>query len=75
MKKIVLALIVATTFSSCATICGGRITKHQTTKPKSDEPKRRVRVAPLILNAWFFPLGIGIDFLTGAAYKPKPIED
>ena len=75
MKKVVLLVAIAVTFSSCATVFGGHITKHQTTKPKKGGEKRRVRVAPLIFNAWFFPIGIGIDFLTGAAYKPYKIEE
>lgn len=75
MKKIMIMVVAASMLTSCATVFGGRITKHQTTKPKQGEEKRRVRVAPLILNAWFFPIGIGIDFLTGAAYRPQPIQD
>ena len=75
MKKIVIALTLVVTFSSCASVFGGHITKHQTSKPKKGEEKRRVRVVPLILNAWLFPIGIGIDFLTGAAYKPYKVEE
>jgi len=75
MKKVLLLVAIAVTFSSCASVFGGHITKHQTTKPKPGEEKRRVRVAPLIFNAWFFPIGIGIDFLTGAAYKPRPVGE
>lgn len=73
MKKVVLLVAIAVTFSSCASVFGGHITKHQTTKPLKGGEKRRVRIAPLIFNAWLFPIGIGIDFLTGAAYKPRPI--
>lgn len=75
MKKILILALAVSMLSSCASVFGGHITKHQVTKPKPGEEKRRVRVAPLIFNAWFFPIGIGIDFLTGAAYKPRPVGE
>ncbi len=71
MKKITLIVVILATMNSCATICGGRITESQTTRPKQGEPIRRVRIAPLVLNAIFLPIGIPIDFLSGAAYRPK----
>ena len=73
MKKILLIAVATLTLTSCATVFGGRVTTHQRTKPNKEagEPARRVRIVPLVANAIFWPWGIGVDFLTGAAYKPN----
>lgn len=75
MKKIILGLSVVIMLSSCATVLGGRLTKHQLTKPAKGAEKRRVRIVPIIFNLGMFPIGIGIDFLTGAAYKPYKVSE
>jgi hypothetical protein len=75
MKKIftqcLIAITIATSFSSCATIFGGKITQAQRTPPKVGEPKRIVRPVPLILDIVFFLPGLAVDFITGAIYKPE----
>ena len=72
MKKQILVLGLAATilFSSCATICGGKIDKCQRTKPQAGQEQRQVRPVPLVMNILFFTPGLIVDFATGAAYKP-----
>jgi len=75
MKKLVLIVIATTTLTSCATVFGGRINQQQRERPAVDQPKRQVRVVPLVVNILMFPyglIGLAIDFGTGAAYKPTP---
>jgi hypothetical protein len=68
LKTLVLAVMVFS-FTSCATILGGKITDCQKTKPATG--KRQVRVAALVID--IITGGIvwpAIDFATGAIYKP-----
>jgi hypothetical protein len=68
-------LVMATTiclFSSCATLCGGKISDCQKTKPQPGQPKRVLRwytVVPVPPFQWG-PVGMLIDVLDGAAYRP-----
>jgi hypothetical protein len=71
ITKCMLAIIIATSFSSCATIFGGKITQAQRTAPKAGEPKRAVRAVPLIADIVLFLPGLAVDFITGAIYKPE----
>ena len=76
MKKMFLMLLVFAacfTFTGCATIMGGKITECQRTKPKPGEPARQLRIWPLIFQIWE-PVGLIIDFSTGAIYKPCKTE-
>lgn len=72
MKKqyIVFIIISSLLLSSCATILGGKLTPCQTQR-MPNHPPREIRPIPLIFD---FILGgvfaVGIDFLTGAIYKP-----
>ncbi len=75
MKKIsilcLVALAMASSLSSCATVFGGKITQAQRTPPKAGEPKRAVRAVPLIADIVLFWPGLIVDFITGAVYKPE----
>lgn len=65
--------LIATTLSSCATVFGGHITDYQRTRPLPGQPQREVRVAALIFDVVLVGLlGVGVDFATGAIYKPHP---
>ncbi|WP_035565385.1 hypothetical protein [Hymenobacter sp. IS2118] len=64
---------LATAMSSCATILGGPITAYQKTKPLAGQPQREIRVGALVADILLTGiLGTGIDFATGAIYKPQP---
>lgn len=74
MKKITKTVaigLIAITFSSCATVFGGRVTEYQKTKPAPGESQREVRVVALIADILLFLPGTIVDFATGAIYKPK----
>ena len=61
-------------FSSCATVFSGKLTEHQKTRPAPGEPKREIKWELVVVDAvLFFPyglVGLGIDFATGAIYRP-----
>lgn len=64
---------MAASMSSCATILGGPITAYQKTKPLAGQPQREVRVGALVADILLTGIiGTGIDFATGAIYKPQP---
>lgn len=75
MKKLftrcLIALTIASSLSSCATVFGGKITQAQRTPPKAGEPRRAVRAVPLIADILLFLPGLAVDFITGAIYKPE----
>lgn len=64
--------------SSCATITGGRIGACQKTKPEEGQPRREIKTGKLVWDVvlgsftlgFGIPVFVGIDFLTGAIYKP-----
>ena len=65
--------LIASSLSSCATILGGPITTYQRTKPLPGQPQREVRVGALVADIFLVGLlGIGVDFATGAIYRPQP---
>lgn len=72
-KTLATAILLAATltFSSCATVFGGKVTEYQRTKPAAGEPSRKVRVAALIVDAVFGLVPLVVDFATGAIYKPQ----
>ncbi len=76
MKKVIVtsALSAMLMFSSCATVFSGRLTDHQKNKPLPGEPKREVKWELVATDViLFFPyglIGLGVDFLTGAIYRP-----
>jgi len=73
MKKIInLIACVALTvsFSSCATVLGGKVTRCQRIQPPAGQPAREVRAGALIADLLLFPPGIFIDFMTCAIFKP-----
>lgn len=71
MKRIIIAAIAGLMFTSCATIFGGHITEYQKTKPSSGQTQRSIRGVALIADIITFPLGLVVDFATGAIYKPR----
>jgi len=56
--------------SSCATVLGGRVTECQRTKPKTGQPSREIRAGALIADIFLGLVWVGVDFATGAIYKP-----
>ena len=65
--------LIASLLSSCATILGGPITTYQRTKPLPGQPQREVRVGALVADIFLVGLlGVGVDFATGAIYRPRP---
>ena len=73
MKKIVLKFTVIAliaSFTSCASVFGGKVSECQRTKPAEGQPSREVRVGALVANILLFWPGAIIDFATGAIYKP-----
>ena len=56
--------------TSCATLFGGRVTECQKTKPAAGAPARSLRIGALVADLLLFWPALGVDFLTGAIYKP-----
>lgn len=75
MKKILLNVLIAvlltSSLSSCATLFGGSVTAAQRTKPAAGEPTRPVRVVALIADIILFWPSVIVDFATGAIYRPE----
>lgn len=59
-------LSMVLSFTSCATILGGKIDKCQS----PDQAPRQVRTGYLIADVIFGLIPLGVDFLTNAIYKP-----
>ena len=73
MKNKAIALLVAALlFQSCATVFTSKITPYQKTPPKVGEPKREIQYGFLIADILLLPIGLAIDFATGAIYRPAP---
>ena len=70
LSKILIAALLCCTFSSCATVFGGRVTQAQRTKPAPGQPSRPIRAVALIADILLFWPGAVVDFATGAIYKP-----
>lgn len=60
--------------TSCATLFGGKITECQKTKPAAGAPQRTLRIGALVADVLLFWPSLGVDFLTGAIYKPCGTE-
>ena len=58
--------------SSCATVFTSKISDYQKTKPAPGQAQREVRPGFLIADILLCPLGLVVDFATGAIYKPVP---
>ena len=71
VTKAAALLLITVSFSSCATVFGGKVTQYQKTKPAAGEPQREVRVGALVADVLLFWPGLAVDFATGAIYKPK----
>jgi len=71
LSKMLIALLLITSMSSCATLFGGSVTEAQRTKPLPGEPSRPVRVVALIADIILFAPSLIVDFATGAIYKPE----
>lgn len=70
-KLFILGIGIALTFSSCATVFGGKVTTCQKTKPKVGEPQREIRWGSVAANLICgCPECILVDLMTGAIYKP-----
>jgi len=78
MKKVKLLTAFMVTASlvfnaGCATVLGGRIDHCQRVKGDSGTPVRHIRWAAFAFDLILFPgpiINLGVDFLTGAIYKP-----
>jgi hypothetical protein len=86
MKKsnfctIILLVVTCSLYQSCATLVDGQIQSSQKHKPENGEPRRKLKVFPLIAGIVTAPFGVGIvslavDFSTKAIYKPtKPTQE
>lgn len=58
------------TFSSCATVFGGRISSCQRHKPSPKQGSRQIRVVALVADILVWWPGAIIDFADGAIYRP-----
>jgi hypothetical protein len=67
--RLILAIGMLASMSSCATVFGGPITSYQKTKPMTRP--REVRTGALIADILLFWPGAIVDFATGAIYKPR----
>lgn len=72
MKKLICIFGIGAclTFSSCATVFGGRISDCQRTKPLPGQPARQVRIVALVADIIIFWPGAVIDFADNAIYTP-----
>ena len=70
MKCIAMFVFITMVFTSCATVFGGRVSLCQRHRPSAKEPTRRIRVVALVADLVLWWPGLGIDFLTGAIYRP-----
>lgn len=67
MKKIILILLATATLTSCGTLVGG----SNSCRHKPEQGHRGIRIVPIVCDIIFFtPLGLAIDILDGAIYKP-----
>jgi hypothetical protein len=73
LRQLTALCLIASSLSGCATVFGGHITDYQRTKPLPGQPQREVRVGALVADILLVGLlGVGVDFATGAIYKPHP---
>ena len=71
MKKLVLTILLMSTFGCATVFHNGPITEYQRTKPQTGEPQRKVKVLPLVADLLIFWPSAAVDFATGAIYLPK----
>lgn len=71
LLKIMIAVVMISSLSSCATVFGGKVTQAQRTRPAAGEPSRAIRPVALIADILLFWPGLIVDFATGAIYKPQ----
>lgn len=73
MKKFlsvaVTAIVVCSSFTSCATLFGGKVDKCQMQKPGDGQPTRQIKILPLVADIVLFPPALIVDFATNAIYK------
>jgi hypothetical protein len=74
-KLLTVLLSTALLIQSCATLLDGEIQPSQKQKPETGEPKRKMKVFPLVVGIVTLPTGFGlvsliVDFSTRAIYKP-----
>jgi hypothetical protein len=67
---IAMVLLAVLVLPSCATVLGGTVTECQRTKPKAGQPSREIRAGALIADVFLGLIWVGVDFATGAIYKP-----
>ena len=74
MKRFILnllLLIIVVSFSSCATVLGGKVTEYQRKKPADGDLARKIRGVALVADILLFWPGAIVDFATGAIYQPE----
>lgn len=71
LKNSLVILLACASFSSCATLFGGKVTEYQKTRPAPGEPQRELRIGALVADILLFWPSLAVDFATGAIYKPK----
>lgn len=75
MKKLIIIALVVILNSGCATVFMGTSSeRHCKVKPLAGEPTREIHVGALVFDIFFCPIGIAIDFLDGAIWKPCPVK-
>ena len=70
MKRMAILALMPMVFASCATVFGGKVSMCQRHRPSPKEPTRKIRVVALVADIVLWWPGLGIDFLTGAIYRP-----
>jgi hypothetical protein len=63
--------MIVVSFSSCATVLGGRVTEYQRKKPADGDLARKIRGVALVADILLFWPGAIVDFATGAIYQPE----
>ncbi|WP_245681305.1 hypothetical protein [Arcticibacter eurypsychrophilus] len=74
LSNLLVAVLLISSMSSCATIFGGPVNQYQKTKPAAGEPSRPIRAGALIADIIIFLPATIVDFATGAIYKPQAVN-
>ena len=62
-------VLISSSFTSCATLFGGKVDKCQMQKPADGQAKRQIKILPLVADLVLFAPALIVDFATNAIYK------